>query len=71
MKKASQWYLKGILQYSEEPLVSTDIIGNKHSSIFDSQLTKVIGKLVKVAAWYDNEYGFSARMVDMLKMMGK
>ncbi|MAE42679.1 type I glyceraldehyde-3-phosphate dehydrogenase [Candidatus Woesearchaeota archaeon] len=71
IKKASQTYLKGILEYSEEPLVSRDIIGNKHSSIFDSQLTKVQGKLVKVAAWYDNEYGYSARMVDMLKMMAK
>ena len=71
MKKASQTYLKGILEYSEEPLVSSDVIGNRHSSIFDSSLTKVIGKLAKVCAWYDNEYGFSCRMVDMLKMMGK
>ena len=71
MKKASESYLKGILEYSEEPLVSSDIIGNKHSSIFDSKLTKVNGKLVKVCAWYDNEWGFSARMVDMLKLMGK
>jgi len=71
MKKASETYLKGILEYSEEPLVSSDIIGNLHSSIFDSQLTKVNGKLVKVCAWYDNEWGFSARMVDMLKLMGK
>lgn len=71
VKKASQTYLKGILEYSEEPLVSSDIIGNKHSSIFDAQLTKVNGKLVKVCAWYDNEWGFSARMVDMLKMMAK
>ena len=71
MKKASQTYLKGILEYSEEPLVSSDVIGNKHSSIFDSSLTKVIGKLAKVCAWYDNEYGFSCRMVDMLKMMSK
>jgi glyceraldehyde 3-phosphate dehydrogenase len=71
MKKASQTYLKGILQYSEEPLVSTDIIGSSYSSIFDAQLTKVNGKLVRVCAWYDNEYGFSCRMVDMLKLMGK
>ena len=70
VKKASKTYLKRILQYSEEPLVSSDIIGNPHSAIFDSQLTKVIGKLVKVCVWYDNEYGFSYRMVDMLKMMG-
>ena len=71
MKKASQTYLKGILEYSEEPLVSSDIIGNPHSSIFDSQLTKVNGKLVRVCAWYDNECGFSCRMVDMLKLMTK
>lgn len=71
VKKASQTYLKGILEYSEEPLVSTDIIGNRHSSVFDSQLTKVNGRLVNVCAWYDNEYGFSCRMVDMLKMMAK
>jgi len=69
IKKASETYLKGILEYSEAPLVSTDIIGNPHSSIFDSQLTRVNGKLVKVAAWYDNEFGFSCRMVDLLKMM--
>jgi|TARA_B100002003_G_scaffold241218_1_gene262639 glyceraldehyde 3-phosphate dehydrogenase len=69
MKKASKTHLKGILEYSEEPLVSTDIIGNPHSSIFDSSLTKVIGKLVKVCTWYDNEYGFSKRMVEMIKLM--
>jgi len=71
VKKASETYLKGILEYSEEPLVSSDIIGNPHSSIFDSQLTKVKGKLVKVATWYDNEIGFCHRMVDMLKLMAK
>ena len=71
VKKASETYLKGILQYSEEPLVSSDIIGSTYSSIFDSELTKVNGKLVKVCAWYDNEWGFSARMVDMIKLMGK
>ncbi len=69
MKKASQTYLKGILEYSEEPLVSTDIVGNPASSIFDSQLTRVIGNQVKVCAWYDNEWGYSNRMIDMLKMM--
>ena len=71
VKKASETYLKGILQYSEDPLVSSDIIGSTYSSIFDSELTKVNGKLVKVCAWYDNEWGFSARMVDMLKLMAK
>ncbi|MBI2134626.1 type I glyceraldehyde-3-phosphate dehydrogenase [Candidatus Woesearchaeota archaeon] len=71
IKKASQTYMKGILEYSEAPLVSSDIIGNRHSSIFDASLTKVNGNLAKVFAWYDNEYGFSYRMVDMLKMMAK
>ncbi len=71
VKKASETYLKGILQYSEEPLVSSDIIGSTYSSIFDSELTKANGKLVKVCAWYDNEWGFSARMIDMLKLMSK
>jgi glyceraldehyde 3-phosphate dehydrogenase len=71
MEKASHTYLKGIMQYSDEPLVSSDIVGNTHSSIFDSGLTKTNGKLAKVCCWYDNEWGFSARMVDMLKMWSK
>ena len=71
MKKAAQTYLKGILEYSEEALVSSDIIGNGHSAIFDSSLTKANGKLVKICAWYDNEYGYSSRMVDMIKLMAK
>jgi len=70
MKKAANSYLKNVLEYSEEPLVSTDIIGNPNSSIFDAQQTRVIDKrLVKVCAWYDNEWGYSVRMVDMLKLM--
>ncbi|MBI4439287.1 type I glyceraldehyde-3-phosphate dehydrogenase [Candidatus Woesearchaeota archaeon] len=69
-RKASEGYLKGVLQYCEEPIVSSDIVGNPHSSIFDSLLTKVVdGNMVKVVAWYDNEWGFSNRMVDMVKMM--
>lgn len=71
VKRASESYLKGILQYSEEPLVSSDIIGSRYSSIFDSELTKVNGKLVKVCTWYDNEWGFSARMIDILKLMSE
>ena len=59
------------MQYSEEPLVSSDIIGSTYSSIFDSELTKANGKLVKICAWYDNEWGFSARMIDMIKLMTK
>ena len=70
MKSASEKELKGILEYSEEPLVSTDIIGNHHSSIFDSELTKVVGgNLVQVVAWYDNEMGYSQRIVDLVKKL--
>ncbi len=68
LKEASQGELKGILQYSEEPLVSSDIIGNPHSSIVDGLLTNIIGgtgNFGKVFAWYDNEWGFSNRMVDL------
>ncbi len=62
--------LKGILEYSDEELVSTDILANPHSAIFDSKLTQVVqGKTVKVFAWYDNEWGYSCRMVDMIKVM--
>ncbi len=69
MKSAAKGKLKGVLEYSEEPLVSTDIIGNPASAIFDAQLTNVIGNLAKVVAWYDNEWGYSCRMVDMIKKM--
>lgn len=70
MKKAAETSLKGILQYTEEPLVSTDVVGNPHSSIFDAGITKMIGpRLVKVLSWYDNEYGYSSRMVDMMAKM--
>tara|TARA_Y100000310_G_scaffold33707_1_gene31864 strand:+ start:2630 stop:3628 length:999 start_codon:yes stop_codon:yes gene_type:complete len=70
IKQAAGKELKGILEYSEEPLVSTDILGNSHSSIFDAQSTKVMdGNLVKILAWYDNEWGYSVRMIDLLKKM--
>tara|TARA_Y100000310_G_scaffold308133_1_gene350917 strand:+ start:6759 stop:7751 length:993 start_codon:yes stop_codon:yes gene_type:complete len=70
IKKASEGYLKGIIEYTDEPIVSTDIVGNIHSAIFDSKLTMVIdGTLVKVMAWYDNEIGYSKRTVDMLKTL--
>ncbi len=66
MKEASRTYLKGILQYCDEPLVSIDFNLNDHSSIFDSLTTKVIDKnLIKVCAWYDNEWAYSCRMVDL------
>ena len=67
MKQAAAGPMKGILQYSEEELVSTDIIGNDHSCIFDSKLTMAMGNTVKVFGWYDNEWGFSCRVVDLLK----
>ena len=67
MKEASEGYLKGILEYSEEPLVSSDIVGNTHSSIFDALSTAVMeGTLIKVLSWYDNEAGYAKRMVDLL-----
>jgi glyceraldehyde 3-phosphate dehydrogenase len=67
MKKAAETYLKGILQYTEEELVSTDIIGNDYSCIFDSKLTMAQGSTIKVFGWYDNEWGFSCRTVELLK----
>jgi glyceraldehyde 3-phosphate dehydrogenase len=71
MRRAAEGELAGILQYNEDPIVSTDIIGDSHSSIFDAPLTKVIdGTLVKVVSWYDNEWGYSCRVVDLLKRMG-
>ncbi len=70
IKEAAEGKLKGILEYSEEPLVSTDIIGNRHSSIFDALSTQVMeGNLVKIISWYDNELGYSTRVVDLLEKM--
>ncbi|MBR9692181.1 type I glyceraldehyde-3-phosphate dehydrogenase [Candidatus Woesearchaeota archaeon] len=69
-KSVAENELKGILEYTEEPLVSTDIIGNPHSCIFDALSTNVIeGNLIKVLGWYDNEWGYSCRMVDMIKVI--
>jgi glyceraldehyde 3-phosphate dehydrogenase len=70
LKKASEGELKGILGYTEEELVSTDILGTTESSIVDGKLTKARGKLVKVSAWYDNEFGYSCRLVDFVKQLG-
>ncbi|MEE9565087.1 MAG: type I glyceraldehyde-3-phosphate dehydrogenase [Candidatus Hydrothermarchaeaceae archaeon] len=70
LKNAAENELKGILQYTEEPIVSSDIIGNPHSSIVDGPLTNVVGgkgNFAKVLAWYDNEWGFSCRMLDLMK----
>ncbi len=68
-KKASQTSLKGILDYTEDPIVSVDIIGNKNSCLFDAQLTSVIGKMVKVVGWYDNEIGYSSRIIDLILLL--
>ncbi len=70
MKKAAGEPLKGIMQYSEEPLVSIDIVGNPHSCIFDSPSTMVIGNMVKVVGWYDNEWGYSSRVVQLVEQLG-
>lgn len=64
--KASQTNLKGILAYTEDSIVSVDIIGNQHSCLFDAQLTSVIDKMVKVVGWYDNEIGYSSRIIDLI-----
>jgi glyceraldehyde 3-phosphate dehydrogenase len=70
-KKASESELKNILEYAIDPLVSTDIIGNLHSTIFDSLLTDTQGKFVKITAWYDNEAGYSSRLVNMIEYLQK
>jgi glyceraldehyde 3-phosphate dehydrogenase len=69
MKEAADGPLKGILEYTDLPLVSVDIIGNKHSCIFDSQLTSANGNLVKIMGWYDNEAGYSARLADLCEKL--
>lgn len=68
---ASQTNLKGILDYTEDPIVSVDIIGNPNSCVFDAQLTSVIDKMVKVVGWYDNEIGYSSRIVDLIMLISK
>ncbi|WP_394758109.1 type I glyceraldehyde-3-phosphate dehydrogenase [Flavobacterium sp.] len=70
-KKASENELKGILAYTEDPIVSVDIIGNRNSCLFDAQLTSVIDKMVKVVGWYDNEIGYSSRIIDILSVINK
>ncbi len=71
MKKAAENELKGILEYTEDPIVSSDIVGNSHSSIFDAGATMVIDDMVKILSWYDNEWGYSMRVVDLLRAMMK
>jgi glyceraldehyde 3-phosphate dehydrogenase len=72
LKRASEGAMKGILAYTEDAVVSTDMLRNPHSSIVDSQLTKVVdGNLLKVVAWYDNEWGYSMRCLDLIEMLAK
>ena len=70
MKAAADGPLKGILQYTEDPIVSIDIVGNPHSCIFDSKLTSCNGTLVKLIGWYDNEAGYSHRSADLIARIG-
>jgi len=65
-KEASETTFKGVLEYTEDPIVSIDIVGNTHSCIFDAQMTSVIGTMVKIIGWYDNETGYSSRIVDLI-----
>ena len=69
-KEAAEGPMKGILQYTEDPIVSSDIVGNNHSCIFDSELTMAAGTLVKVMGWYDNEFGYSSRTADLIALLG-
>ena len=72
MKKSADGEMKGVLEYCEDPIVSVDVIGNPHSSIFDSLSTSVMdGNLIKVFSWYDNEWGYSSRTLDLVKLMSK
>ena len=69
MKTASETYLKGILAYTEDPIVSVDVIGNPNSCLFDAELTSVINNMVKIVGWYDNEAGYSNRLMDLVKRL--
>ncbi|GAB2481322.1 type I glyceraldehyde-3-phosphate dehydrogenase [Luteococcus sediminum] len=70
VKEAAEGELKGVLKYTEDPIVSSDIVGDPHTSIFDANETKVIGKLVKVLSWYDNEWGYSNSLVRLTSLVG-
>lgn len=71
IKKAADGPMKGVLEYTEDPIVSIDIVGNNHSSIFDAGMTMASGNMVKILSWYDNEYGYSCRVVDLVEKMAK
>jgi glyceraldehyde 3-phosphate dehydrogenase len=64
-REAADGPMKGILKYVDEPIVSADIVGDPHSSLFDAELTRVLGDQVKLSSWYDNEWGYSNRLVDL------
>ena len=68
-KQAAEGAMKTVLEYTEDPIVSTDILGNTHSCIFDAQLTSIVGGLVKVVGWYDNEMGYSSRLADLVALI--
>ena len=69
-KNVSQYHMKGILEYCEDEIVSSDVVGNPHSCIFDSKLTKYLdNRMLEVIGWYDNEWGYSNRMIDLIKLM--
>lgn len=69
MKKATEGELKGVLEYTEDPIVSIDIVGNPTSCLYDAKLTSIVGKMVKIVGWYDNEAGYSNRLVDLVKII--
>src|SRR5690606_4741967 len=70
-KKASETDLKGILDYTEDPIVSIDIVNTPYSCTFDAQMTSVIGKMVKIIGWYDNEFGYSNSLIDLIQHIHK
>ncbi len=71
MKNAANNEYSGILAYTEDPIVSIDIVGNTHSCTFDSQMTSVLGNMVKIIGWYDNEMGYSSRLIDLISHINK
>lgn len=70
-KNAANTYMKGVLEYTEDPIVSVDVVNNSHSCIFDAQLTSIVGNLVKVVGWYDNEFGYSSRLAELVQKISE
>jgi len=68
-REAAEGRLRGVLRYTEDPIVSSDIVGDPHSCVFDAQSTMAIGNFVKVFGWYDNEWGYSNRLVDLIQLI--